>query len=158
MTDPQQEIETAQSAPEATTEAEATETKTAARQPRKAGAKTKQTISKNEARSAPQKTDASTTVARTSRKIHSQKERAQILSDIEQSISRGQSIKSAGKQAGISEQTYYHWKKAAAVPVSKSNDLMDLLALEEENKRLKSLLAERLHKENAELRKKLGLE
>jgi putative transposase len=36
--------------------------------------------------------------------------------------------------------------------------LKDLLALEEENKRLKNLLAERLRKENAELRKKLGLE
>lgn len=80
-----------------------------------------------------------------------------MLSEIEQSIGRGESIRSAVKQVGVSEQTYYHWKKVAA-PVSESNDLKDLVALEEENKRLKSLLAERLRKENAELRKKLGLE
>jgi putative transposase len=35
--------------------------------------------------------------------------------------------------------------------------LKDLLALEEENKRLKKMLAERLRKENAELKNKLGL-
>ncbi|EHK57115.1 transcriptional regulator [Mesorhizobium alhagi CCNWXJ12-2] len=60
------------------------------------------------------------------------------------------------RQAGIAEQTYYHWRKAAT-PVSDSDDLKDLVALEDENKRLKSLLAERLRKENAELKKKLGL-
>lgn len=80
-----------------------------------------------------------------------------MLSEIEQSIGRGESIRSAVKQVGVSEQTYYHWKKVAG-PVSESNDLKDLVTLEEENKRLKSLLAERLRKENAELRKKLGLE
>ncbi|WP_245269046.1 transposase [Mesorhizobium sp. WSM2561] len=40
-------------------------------------------------------------------------------------------------QAGISEQTYYHWKKAAA-PSAASDERMDLVALEKENKRLKS--------------------
>lgn len=61
------------------------------------------------------------------------------------------------KQAGISEQTYYLWKKAAA-PAADSDGLKDLVALEEENKRLKSLLADRLRKENAELKKRLGLD
>lgn len=42
-------------------------------------------------------------------------------------------------------------------PSSDSGDLRDLVALEEENKRLKNLLADRLRKENAELKKKLGL-
>ena len=45
----------------------------------------------------------------------------------------------------------------AATPASDSGDLKDLIALEEENQRLKKLLAERLRKENAELKKKLGL-
>ncbi|WP_348524771.1 hypothetical protein [Mesorhizobium huakuii] len=40
---------------------------------------------------------------------------------------------------------------------SDSGDLRDLVALEEENKRLKNLFADRLRKENAELKKKLGL-
>lgn len=94
---------------------------------------------------------------RTKRKVYSSKERAAKLDQIENSIASGGSVRSATKQAGISEQTYYQWKKAAG-PSSESGDLKDLLALEEENKRLKRLLAERLRKENAELKRKLGLE
>ncbi|EHK54688.1 transcriptional regulator [Mesorhizobium alhagi CCNWXJ12-2] len=94
---------------------------------------------------------------RTGRKIYSEKERAQKLAQIEKSIHGGATLKSAVKQAGISGQTHYHWKKAAA-PSSDGDDLKDLVALEEENKRLKSLLAERLRKENAELKRKLGLQ
>jgi putative transposase len=93
---------------------------------------------------------------RTTRKIYSEKERAQKLGDIENQTGRGSSLKDAVKKAGISEQTYYHWKKAAA-QVPQSDELKDLVKLEEENARLKQLLADRLRKENAELRKKLGL-
>lgn len=32
-----------------------------------------------------------------------------MLGQIEKAVSRGESIKSATKQAGISEQTYYQW-------------------------------------------------
>lgn len=92
-----------------------------------------------------------------SRKVHSEKERAQKLALIEKSIKGGGTLKSAVKQAGISEQTYYHWKKPV-VPSSQGDDLKDLVALELENKRLKSLLAERLRKENAELKRKLRLQ
>ena len=93
---------------------------------------------------------------RTARKIYSEKERAQKLGDIENQTGRGSSLKDAVKKAGISEQTYYQWKKAAA-QVSQGDELKDLVKLEEENARLKQLLADRLRKENAELRKKLGL-
>ncbi|MER8727706.1 transposase [Mesorhizobium sp. M1027] len=95
--------------------------------------------------------------ARTGRKSYSAKDRAQKLAQIETSIGGGATLKSAVKQAGISEQTYYLWKKAAA-PAADSDGLKDLVALEEENKRLKSLLADRLRKENAELKKRLGLD
>ncbi len=44
---------------------------------------------------------------RTGRKVHSEKERAQKLAQISKSISGGDTLKSAVKQAGISEQTYY---------------------------------------------------
>lgn len=71
-------------------------------------------------------------------------------------MGQGGSLKSAVRQAGISEQTYYQWRKAAE-PAAPAGDLKDLLALEEENERLKKLLAERLRKENDELKKKLGL-
>jgi putative transposase len=98
---------------------------------------------------------ASPTV-RTARKIYSEKERAQKLGEIEKQIGRGDSIRAAVRNAGISEQTYYQWKKAAG-QTTQSDDLKDLVKLEEENARLKKLLADRLRKENADLRKKLGL-
>ena len=100
---------------------------------------------------------ASDVPAKVGRKTYSDRERAQILSQIEKATNDGSTLKSAIEQAGISEQTYYVWKRAAA-PAPQSDDLKDLVALEEENKRLKSLLAQRLRKENAELKKKLGLE
>ncbi|WP_341538104.1 transposase, partial [Sinorhizobium medicae] len=70
--------------------------------------------------------------------------------------------------AGISEQTYYHWKGAGkpgeqkagnstkSLPVG--DELADLVQLEEENQRLRKRLAEKLRAENAELRKRLGLD
>lgn len=94
---------------------------------------------------------------RSPRKVHSKTERAQKLGQIEKSIKVGESIKSATRKAGISEQTFYQWKRAVT-PAEVGNDLKDLVALEEENERLKKLLAERLRKENAELKRKLGLE
>lgn len=93
---------------------------------------------------------------RTARRNYSEKERAQKLGEIEKQIGRGESIKAAVQKAGISEQTYYHWKKTAG-QTTQSDELKDLVKLEEENARLKKLLADRLRKENAELRKKLGL-
>ena len=92
------------------------------------------------------------------RKTYSEKERSQKLTQIDRSVGRGESIRNAVKQAGISEQTYYHWKKDAfPTPVSTGGDLQDLLALEKENERLKKQLADHLRKENADLKKKLGL-
>jgi len=99
---------------------------------------------------------AATPAAAVRRKNYSNTERAQLLGQIAKAVDRGESIKGAVKHAGISEQTYYHWKKSKA-PASTNSDLKDLLALEEENSRLKKLLAERLRSENAELKKKLGL-
>ena len=85
-----------------------------------------------------------------------EKERAQKLGEIEKLTGRGETLKDAIKKAGISEQTYYQWKKAAG-QAPQSGELKDLVKLEEENTRLKKLLADRLRKENAELKKKLGL-
>ncbi|PBB29427.1 transcriptional regulator [Mesorhizobium sp. WSM3866] len=122
---------------------------------RKADAEPRQAARKNAANTAPQAKEAPAVAVRT-RKIYSEKERAQMLAQIEKSISGGATHKAAVKQTGISEQTYYQWKKAAPA-ASNGDDLKDLVALEGENKRLKSLLAERLRKENAELKRKLGL-
>ncbi|MER9174535.1 transposase [Mesorhizobium sp. M0955] len=94
---------------------------------------------------------------RLGRKMYSEEERVQKLRQIEKLLSVGATLKSAVKLAGTSEQTYYQWKKKAAVAAPAIDDLKDLLALEEENKRLKNLLAERLRAENAELKRRLGL-
>ena len=42
-------------------------------------------------------------------------------------------------------------------PASAADEMADLLQLEEENKRLRRTLAEKLRAENADLRKRLGL-
>ncbi|CAN7741995.1 transposase [Mesorhizobium sp. LjNodule214] len=122
---------------------------------KKAKAELVKPVRKNGAKPTPQAAEAPV-AAKTARKTYSENERAQKLAQIEKSIAGGATSKIAVGQAGISEQTYYYWKRAAA-PSSDSGDLRDLVALEEENKRLKSLLADRLRKENAELKKKLGL-
>lgn len=47
--------------------------------------------------------------------------------------------------------------KSAVVTSSAADEMSDLLQLEEENKKLRGALAEKLRSENADLRKKLGL-
>ncbi|MDX0321573.1 transposase [Sinorhizobium meliloti] len=102
------------------------------------------------------------------RRGHSEPERSEKLKQIETQVSGGSTLKDAIKSAGISEQTYYHWKGAAKPAVQKGtkdpkplpagDELAALVELEEENQRLRKLLAEKLRAENAELRKRLGLD
>ncbi|AUX79300.1 transposase [Sinorhizobium fredii] len=98
---------------------------------------------------------------------YSDNERAEKLAAIEARTSGGETLKAAIKGAGISEQTYYQWKRAGAPveePKAKAEanagleTLADLVALEEENQRLRIRLAEKLRAENVELRKRLGLD
>lgn len=152
MADPK-EAEPAQTDAEMPAKAEADGIKTKVSRTRKTKAQPKRSAAKTAATSV---ASGSPALVKRTRKVYSRQERTQMLGQIEKSIGRGESVKSATRQVGISEQTYYQWKKAI-VPASEGGDLKDLLALEEENKRLKSLLAERLRKENAELKKKLGL-
>ncbi|RWA98203.1 transposase [Mesorhizobium sp.] len=154
MADPK-EHESAQTPTEVPATGEAAVTKKKAPRAKAAKAQPERPARKAAAKPVPATTDASTTV-RKARRVYSEKERGQLLGQIEKSIGRGESVKNATSRAGISEQTYYQWKKSAA-PASDGGDLKDLLALEEENARLKKLLADRLRKENAELKKKLGL-
>ncbi len=153
MADPQ-EAESTQTGVEAP--AKPAEPRKRAARSRRAKAEAGQPTVRKSARQPAKATEASAPATRAPRKTYSQKERAQKLSQIEKSIAGGATTRNAVGQAGISEQTYYQWKKAAA-PAFESDELKDLLALEEENKRLKKMLAERLRKENAELKNKLGL-
>ena len=134
------------------------ETKKKAPKPRKASGQQGHAVRTRAAKTGKQSPSseavASPTV-RTVRRAYSEKERAQKLGEIEKQTGQGESVKDAVKNAGISEQTYYQWKRAAGP--TPGDGLKDLVKLEEENVRLKKLLADRLRKENAELRKKLGL-
>ncbi|WP_352737675.1 transposase [Mesorhizobium sp. M0213] len=99
---------------------------------KKAKAELVKPVRKNGAKPAPPAAEAPV-AGKTARKTYSEKERAQKLAQIEKSIAGGATSKSAIGQAGISEQTYYQWKRAAT-PSSDSGELRDLVALEEENK------------------------
>lgn len=99
-------------------------------------------------------------------KRYSETERADKLNLIEAEVAQGNStLKDAIKSAGISEQTYYVWKKSAKLgdrkpeeSVVAGDDLADLIQLDKENLRLRNLLSDKLRAENAELRKRLGLD
>lgn len=98
-------------------------------------------------------------------KIYSAEERVAKLALVNTQVSKGIStLKAAVKAAGISEQTYYNWKRTAnpveqtdPKPAPAGDELADLVQLEQENLRLRKTLAEKLRAENADLRKRLGL-
>lgn len=98
-------------------------------------------------------------------------EKQERVSKIEKDVAYGATLKDAVKSVGISDQTYYQWKKAAAKPaaapaasktsnkpVSADDEIAEFIALEEENRRLRKLVSEKLRAENADLRKRLGME
>jgi len=105
---------------------------------------------------------------------YSAEERAAKIAQIETRSSESMNLKAAIREAGISEQTYYRWKRSAEPqetpekaapqrkvekkPSAELETLEDLVALEAENIRLRTQLAEKLRAENAELRKRLGME
>lgn len=108
--------------------------------------------------------------APTKQKKYNDEEKAEILAAIESDIhGRKSTLKDAVIKAGISEQTYRNWKhtdhpspavipRDETAPAPASDEFADLLALEEENQRLRKLLAEKLRSENADLRRRLGLD
>ena len=95
---------------------------------------------------------------------YSAEERSTILATVAKRVEGGKAtVKDALKEAGISEQTYYNWKRNAdqasvpdAAPAVQGDELKDLVALEAENLRLRKELADKLRAENAELRRRLG--
>ncbi|CAN7766261.1 transposase [Rhizobium leguminosarum] len=95
----------------------------------------------------------------------SDQEKLEKIGQIEAQVADGATLKEAVKTAGISDQTYYQWKKATAQPVTQipaaavsvDDELAEFIQLEEENRRLRKLLSEKLRAENADLRKRLGI-
>ncbi len=94
---------------------------------------------------------------------YSEQERIEKLKGIETQVTEAKgTLKDAIKGAGISEQTYYQWKRTVKLQReeklnSAGDELADLVQLEAENQRLRKRLAEKLRAENTELRKRLGL-
>ncbi|KQW60732.1 hypothetical protein [Ensifer sp. Root127] len=105
---------------------------------------------------------------------YTNEDRAEKLGAISNMICSGtHNLKDALRQVGVGKQTYYIWQKAvseavtkpdgdlpASVPTSDNSPLsglQDLLELEEENLKLRKILAEKLRAENTELRKRLGM-
>lgn len=134
----------------------------------KAKAQEKQRSPKREKAVAETIPTASTTAAaktpRRPRKTYSDRERAGKLTLISTQVAKGKAtLQEAIKSVGISVQTYYQWKRNGAPAITKvkavsgGHDLAELVQLEVENRKLRSLLAEKLRAENCELRKRLGL-
>jgi putative transposase len=90
-------------------------------------------------------------------------QKSQLLEDIDRRVSGGGNVKTVLETVGLSPQTYYLWRRSADGKAnSKTNGkaggkLDDLASLEKENVRLKRLLAEKLGKENAILKGRLGV-
>jgi putative transposase len=67
----------------------------------------------------------------------------QIINHLRQAeilISQGRSVKEVSRQIGVTEQTYYRWRKEyGGMDVSQAKRLKDL---EKENQRLKKLVAD----------------
>jgi len=93
-------------------------------------------------------------------------EKLERVGQIDAQVAGGATLKDAVKTAGISDETYYQWKKKAATqPVEATaqpaivadDEFAEFARLEEENRRLRTLLSEKLRAENAELRKRLGI-
>lgn len=109
-----------------------------------------------------QANEAVQTEAPATRRRYSDAERAEKVAAIDADIAKGATLKASAKNAGVTEQSYYQWKKATkATPESAgetadSLDLADLIALDAENQRLRAQLASKLRAENEELRKRLG--
>jgi transposase-like protein len=75
------------------------------------------------------------------------------LREIEIHVGQGRTVKEACKQAEISEQTYYRWRKEyGGMDVSQAKKLKEM---EKENARLKKLVAD-LSLDNAILKEVLG--
>ena len=113
---------------------------------------------------------AATNMGKSKTRGLSDDEKLELIREIEAQVGNGVTLKDAVKAIGISDQTYYVWKKALsqttssntastveAPAVSGDDEIAEFVELEQENRRLRKLLSEKLRAENADLRKRLGM-
>ena len=62
-----------------------------------------------------------------------------MLREVEVEVGRGKTVAIAVKKIGVTEQTYYRWKKYGGLRIDQAKRLKEL---EKENTRLKRLLAD----------------
>ena len=74
-----------------------------------------------------------------SRKRHSEEDILRLLREIELSLASGSYVASACRSAGVSDATYYKWRKRFG-GMGKSQ-LAELKSLQKENERLKKIVA-----------------
>ena len=74
------------------------------------------------------------------RKRHRDEDALRLLREIEVHLASGNDVTEACRKAGISDATYYNWRRKFG-GVSRSQ-LAEKKALEKENKRLKKIVAE----------------
>ena len=87
------------------------------------------------------------------KKIYSAAEIVDLLRQAEVHLSQGMTVVEAVKQLGISEQTYYRWRREyGGLDKTQAKKLKDL---EKENQELKKLVAD-LSLDNAILKRVLG--
>ena len=75
------------------------------------------------------------------RRRHSPEQVVRMLREAEVELSRGMTVRDVCKKLGITDQTYYRWRKEyGGLQVDQARRLKDL---EKENARLKKLVAEK---------------
>ena len=74
-----------------------------------------------------------------SRKRHSEEDILRLLREIELSLASGSDVASACRSAGVSDATYFKWRKRFG-GMGKSQ-LAELKSLQKENERLKKIVA-----------------
>jgi putative transposase len=72
-------------------------------------------------------------------KKHTPEQIVSLLRQVEVAVSSGKTTAQASKEASITEQTYYRWRKEFGGQVDQARRLKDL---EQENAKLKRLVAE----------------
>ncbi len=75
------------------------------------------------------------------RKIYTPEQIIRKLREVEVLIAEGMTTRNAARQIGVTEQTYYRWRKEYGG--MKVNQAKRLKALEKENSRLKRLVTEK---------------
>ncbi|MFT4182445.1 MAG: SyrB-like regulator [Rhizobium sp.] len=86
------------------------------------------------------------------------KKRGEQAVDVKPAPAKVEAAGKGTKKSAAVKKTPKQAAQTAKAPVSAADEVADLIQLEQENKRLRKTLADKLRAENADLRKRLGLD